>query len=270
MVDRFVERGEGEHTVILLRHGESMWNRDNRFCGWVDVGLSEAGKREAATAGEAIVASGLRPTVAFTSLLARAATTLDTLVEKAGLEDLATVRDWRLNERHYGALTGLNKAACVDTWGPEQVAVWRRSYATPPPPMDDNHPFYQQILAQPWVASLPPGSLPRTESLQDLVARTVPFWRQQVEPRIREGETVLCVAHGTSLRGVVKHLEGISHKDICSLDLPNGIPIVYRLDRQLRVVGPRQYLADQETVRKAVEKVANIGKSSQESTTASR
>jgi 2,3-bisphosphoglycerate-dependent phosphoglycerate mutase len=195
----------------------------------VDVGLSELGREEAATAGEAILASGIRPTLAFTSLLARAGTTLDLVLERTGLaSELPVTRDWRLNERHYGALTGLNKAACVEKWGAEQVAVWRRSYATAPAAMEDNHPLHQQVGQQPWVAALPPGARPRTESLRDLVARTVPYWTKEVEPRVREGHTVLCVAHGTSLRGVVKHMEGITDADICRLDLPNGIPIVYR------------------------------------------
>jgi len=195
--------------------------------------------------------------VAFTSLLARAITTLDIVREKAGLSSLPVVRDWRLNERHYGALTGLNKATCVERWGLEQVGVWRRSYSSPPEPMEDNHPYYTQILRQPWLSSVPPAARPRAEALSDLVARTIPFWRDHVEQSIREGETVLVVAHGTSLRGVVKHLEGISDTDICALDLPNGIPIVYRLDTELRVVG-RRFLADPDTVRRAVDRVNNI------------
>jgi len=246
------------YTVILLRHGESQWNSDNRFCGWVDVGLSHLGETEAETAGEAILASGLRPTIAYTSLLRRATTTLDVVLAKANLSSIPVINDWRLSERHYGALTGLNKADCVQKWGSDQVAIWRRSYSTPPPAMEDNHPLYQEITSQPWVVSLPLGTCPKTESLQDLVKRTVPFWQQDVEPRIKNGETILCVAHGTSLRGVVKHIEKISDEAICKLDLPNGIPIVYRLDSDLSVVGERQFLADKETVRKAVAKVANI------------
>jgi len=258
--DTSMEVGKGlEHTVILLRHGESQWNSDNRFCGWVDVGLSKLGEREAETAGEALLASGFRPTIAITSLLTRAQATLEVVQQKAGLTNIPVIRDWRLNERHYGALTGLNKADCVQRWGSDQVAIWRRSYSTPPGPMDDNHPFYQEICQQKWVASLPPGAMPRTESLEDLVARTGPYWTKCVEPKILEGHTVLCVAHGTSLRGVVKQLEGISDQDICKLDLPNGIPIVYRLDSDLQVIGERQYLADEETVRVAVEKVSKIG-----------
>jgi len=247
------------HTVILLRHGESQWNSDNRFCGWVDVGLSELGQKEAVTAGEALLASGIRPTVAYTSLLARAHMTLDVIVDKASLQHIPLMRHWSLNERHYGALTGLNKADCVEKWGADQVAIWRRSYSTPPAPMEDNHPYFQQIASQPWISTLPPDSIPRTESLKDLVARTVPYWENEVEPRIREGNTVLCVAHGTSLRGVVKHIEKISDEAICKVNLPNGIPIVYRLDSDLRVIGERQFLADEETVKAAVDKVANIG-----------
>jgi len=241
----------------------------------VDVGLSKLGEQEAETAGEALLASGFRPTLAITSLLTRAQATLELVQRKAELTGIPVLRDWRLNERHYGALTGLNKADCVQRWGSEQVAIWRRSYSTPPGPMDDNHPFYQevsrpstpsliltdrpQICQQKWVASLPPGAMPRTESLKDLVGRIGPYWTKCVEPKILEGHTVLCVAHGTSLRGVVKQLEGISDADICTLDLPNGIPIVYRLNSTLEVIGERQYLADEETVRLAVEKVSKIG-----------
>jgi len=210
-------------------------------------------------AGEALLASGFRPTIAITSLLTRAQATLELVQQKADLTNIPVIRDWRLNERHYGVLTGLNKADCVQRWGSEQVAIWRRSYSTPPGPMDDNHPFYQEICQQKWVSSLPPGAMPRAESLEDLVGRTGPYWTKCVEPKILEGHTVLCVAHGTSLRGVVKQLEGISDNDICKLDLPNGIPIVYRLNSDLQVIGERQYLADEETVRVAVEKVSKIG-----------
>jgi len=258
--DNTMKTDEGsEHTVILLRHGESQWNSDNRFCGWVDIDLSTLGEHEAETAGQALVAAGLRPTIAFTSLLKRATRTLEVVQRVADLTNIQVIRDWRLNERHYGALTGLNKADCVERWGHDQVAIWRRSYATPPEPMEDNHPLHQEICRQEWTASLPEGAMPRTESLKDLVARTEPFWKTCVEPKILAGQTVLCVAHGTSLRGVVKQLEGISDKDICKLDLPNGIPIVYRLDRDLRVIGERQYLADKETVKAAVQRVSNIG-----------
>jgi len=256
-----MEEDKGLFTVVLLRHGESEWNSDNRFCGWVDVGLSSLGEKEATIAAEAINASGIPITMAFTSLLKRANITLDAILSKADLKlsKDRVVRDWRLNERHYGALTGLNKADCVQKFGADQVQIWRRSFDVPPAPMQDNHPFYKVIATQPAFANkISEEQIPRTESLKDLIERTIPFWQTEVEPKILEGETVLCVAHGTSLRGIVKHIENISDEAICKLDLPNGIPFVYHLDENLKPVGQRKYLADESTVKKAVAKVANI------------
>jgi len=247
------------HTVILLRHGESEWNASNRFCGWVDVDLSPLGRKEAEEAGRQLANSGVQVDLAYTSLLTRANNTLDIVLSQMDKQELQVTRDWRLNERHYGALTGLNKADCVERWGQEQVQVWRRSFSVPPAPMEDNHPFYQRIVQQPvFVGHLTHDQVPRMESLEDLIARTIPFWTSQVEPQILSGKTVLVVAHGTSLRGIVKHIEGISDEAVCKLNLPTGIPIMYRLSPSLHPLGERQYLADEETVRKAVEKVAKI------------
>jgi len=252
---------EGLHTVVLLRHGESEWNNDNRFCGWVDVGLSQLGHEEAITAGQAIAASGLSIDMAYTSLLKRANLTLESIrkVASLNLSKEQVVQDWHLNERHYGALTGLNKADCVKNYGAEQVQIWRRSYDVPPAPMEDNHPYYKIILNQPaFVGKVKEEDFPRTESLKDLIDRTIPFWKEEVEPHIAAGRTVLCVAHGTSLRGIVKHIENISDETICKIDLPNGIPFVYKLDKDLKPVGEKKYLADPDTVKKAVAKVAKI------------
>ena len=180
-------------------------------------------------------------------------------VANLNLSSEQIIKDWRLNERHYGALTGLNKADCVENFGAEQVQVWRRSFNVPPAPMDDNHPYYKVIANQPaFKGILNEDQIPKTESLADLINRTIPFWKDEVEPNIRAGKTVLCVAHGTSLRGIVKHIESISDEAICKIDLPNGIPFVYTLDEDLKPVGGRKYLADPETVKKAVAKVAKI------------
>eukprot|EP00092_Neocalanus_flemingeri_P029419 GFUD01031944.1.p1 GENE.GFUD01031944.1~~GFUD01031944.1.p1 ORF type:complete len:262 (+),score=73.97 GFUD01031944.1:165-950(+) len=252
---------EGLHTVVLVRHGESEWNNDNRFCGWVDVGLSPLGYEEATTAAEAISASGIDISLVYTSLLKRANITMEKIMEVSSLSLSRdqVIKDWRLNERHYGALTGLNKADCVNKFGADQVQVWRRSFDVPPATMDDNHPYYKAIANQPAFAGiLSPDQIPKTESLKDLINRTIPFWTTEVEPNILAGKTVLCVAHGTSLRGIVKHIEGISDEAICKINLPNGIPFVYHLDKDLKPVGEREYLADKETVKKAVAKVANI------------
>lgn len=249
------------YTVVLLRHGESEWNNDNRFCGWVDVGLSPLGQEEATIAAEAIAASGIKINMVYTSLLKRANITMENIIQVANLNLTRdnVIRDWRLNERHYGALTGLNKADCVQKFGAEQVQTWRRSYNVPPAPMEDNHPYYKVIANQPTFAgSITAAQIPRTESLADLINRTIPFWKSEVEPNILAGRTVLVVAHGTSLRGIVKHIENISDEAICKIDLPNGIPFVYQLDKNLKPIGARKFLADPDTVRKAVAKVANI------------
>jgi len=256
-----MESSKTTNTVVLLRHGESEWNNDNRFCGWVDVGLSPLGQQEATIAAEAILASGINIDMVYTSLLKRANITMDQIIKVAApnLTKEKVVRDWRLNERHYGALTGLNKADCVQKYGAEQVQIWRRSYNVPPAPMDDNHPYYQVIANQATqMGKIKAEQIPRTESLADLINRTIPFWKSEVEPNIVAGRTVLCVAHGTSLRGIVKHIENISDEAICKLDLPNGIPFVYELDENLEPVRERRYLADKDTVKKAVEKVSKI------------
>jgi len=249
-----------EHIVILLRHGESEWNKDNRFCGWVDVGLSDIGLKEAEKAAEAIHDCGIDVTKIFTSVLKRANQTVDLILEKIDVSEDRIQRDWRLNERHYGSLTGLNKADCVQEYGSDQVQIWRRSYDIPPPPMESSHPYYDEIIRNlVYKDVLNEEDIPDTESLKDLIEkRTVPFWKSVVEPQILAGETVLCVAHGTSLRGIVKHIERLSDDEITKLDLPNGIPIVYRLDNNLEMLVSKEYLADAESVEEALKKVSNI------------
>jgi len=249
-----------EKVVILLRHGESEWNNDNRFCGWVDVGLSDIGLHEAENAAKAIHDSGIHVTKIYTSMLQRANLTVDKILEKVEVSEHKIHKDWRLNERHYGALTGLNKGDCVQKFGLDQVQIWRRSYDIPPPPMESSHAFYKDIINHPAYQDVLIGQdIPVSESLKDLIDyRTVPFWKSVVEPQIVAGETILCVAHGTSLRGIVKHIEKLSEYEITKIDLPNGIPIVYRLDNNLNILRSREYLADDMKIDKALKKVSNI------------
>lgn len=231
--------------------------RRTRFCGWVDVGLSGEGEREAFTARDTLQADQLDIDVAFTSLLKRANRTLEIILET--FQNIQVVKDWRLNERHYGGLTGLDKAQCVKQYGKDQVSVWRRSWDVRPPAMETEHPFYSSIVSNPsFKGVLEEEEIPRTESLQDLVERTLPLWRDVIVPEIMAGKTVLIVAHGTSLRGLVKHIENLSEEEIRKTDLPNGIPFLYEFDEQMELVQKRRYLADPAIVETAIAKVNNI------------
>lgn len=245
------------HTLVLLRHGQSIWNQENRFTGWVDVDLSEQGRAEAKHAGELLRAEGLGFDVAYTSLLKRAIRTLWMTLDEMDLMWIPVTRRWRLNERHYGALAGLNKAETAAKYGDEQVHVWRRSYDTPPPALeanDERHPRFD-----PRYADLGAEAQPATECLKDVVARFLPLWNDEIAPVIRSGKRVLITAHGNSLRALVKHLDGISDEDIPELNIPTGVPLVYELDENLAPLGHR-YLGDAEAIRKAIESVANQGK----------
>jgi len=249
------------HTVVMLRHGESAWNSDNRFCGWVDVGLSSLGEKEALSAAKAIQNAGLKFDVAFTSYLKRASLTLDTILNETGLEDVEVIKSCNLNERHYGGLTGLNKADCVEKYGEKQVQIWRRSYDIRPPPMEDDHPFLESISSyMTTVCDMKREDIPAAESLKDLITRTIPYFTDVIGPQIKAGRNVIIAAHGTSLRGIVKYIEDISDEDIAKVNLPTAIPFVYKLDKDLKPVGPKEFLADDETLKKAVEKVANVQK----------
>lgn len=244
--------------LVCVRHGESAWNHDNRFCGWVDVALSENGIKEAQEAADAVRKASLVFDTVFTSVLKRAINTADIIVNGYDEKPKRIVKHWRLNERHYGGLTGFNKAKMVEIYGKEQVQIWRRSFDVPPPPMDKDHKFYKAIVENENLANVVP-EFPEMESLKDLIARTLPYWHSDIAPAIRKGERVLIVAHGTSLRGLVKHLEGLSDEAVTKLNLPTGIPFVYNLDRTtLKPVGPVQYLAEEEKLKKAVDKVTNI------------
>ncbi|XP_030617351.1 phosphoglycerate mutase 2 isoform X1 [Delphinapterus leucas] len=283
------------HRLVMVRHGESTWNQENRFCGWFDAELSEKGAEEAKRGAHAIKDVKMEFDICYTSVLKRAIHTLWTILDTTDQMWLPVVRTWRLNERHYGGLTGLNKAETAAKHGEEQVKIWRRSFDIPPPPMDEKHPYYNSISkVSGWgaglggrsgdrgpgwgaggclgseqqhgcpqarrYAGLKPGELPTHESLKDTIGRALPFWNDEIVPQIKAGKRVLIAAHGNSLRGIVKHLEGMSDQAIMELNLPTGIPIVYELDQALKPTKPMRFLGDEETVRKAMEAVAAQGK----------
>lgn len=245
------------YTLVLLRHGQSLWNQENRFTGWVDVDLSDQGLAEAKVAGELLRAEGFSFDLAYTSLLKRAIRTLWITLDEMDLMWIPVTRNWRLNERHYGALAGLNKAETAAKYGDDQVHIWRRSYDTPPPPLeprDERHP-----RLDPRYAHLGPEAQPSTECLKDVVARFLPLWNDELTPIIKTGKKLLITAHGNSLRALVKHLDKISDDDIAGLNIPTGVPLVYELDENLEPISHR-YLGDQEAIQKAIQSVANQGK----------
>jgi 2,3-bisphosphoglycerate-dependent phosphoglycerate mutase len=245
------------HTLILLRHGESDWNAKNLFTGWVDVGLTEKGRAEAVSGGEQLRAAGLRPNVVHTSLQRRAINTAYLALDAADRHWIPVRRSWRLNERHYGALQGKNKAEIRDEYGEEQFMLWRRSYDVPPPPIDDDAEYSQ--VGQEQYADLG-EEMPRTECLKDVVARFLPYWEASIVPDLRAGHTVLVAAHGNSLRALVKHLDGISDADIAGLNIPTGMPLVYELDERLApTVAGGTYL-DPEAAEAAAAAVAQQGR----------
>ncbi len=239
--------------LVLLRHGQSTWNLENVFTGWTDVPLSEKGIEEAKSAGRIMKEEGLAFDIAHTSLLERAIDTLHLALVEMGQVWIPVVKHWRLNERHYGALQGLNKKQTSDQHGKEQVHVWRRSYSTPPPaldPMDERHPGNDARYA--W---MPPDLLPATECLEDVVDRMLPYWHDAIVPDLRAGKRVVVAAHGNSLRALVKHLDGISDEEIPDLNIPTGIPLLYELDGDLRPISSR-YLGDADAAAAAAEAVA--------------
>ena len=240
--------------LVLVRHGESAWNVANLFTGWTDVELTDKGRAEAREAGRLLKAEGFQFDVAYTSVLKRAIRTLWTVLDEMDLMWLPVERSWRLNERHYGALQGLDKAQTVEKHGAEQVKIWRRSYDIPPPPLDNNdqrHPRFDKRYA-----SLAPDALPATESLKDTLARVLPFWADRIAPDLKRGRNVLVVAHGNSLRALVKMLDGMSDADIVEFNIPTGVPIAYELDEAIRPKAPRRFLGDQEAIKAAAEAVA--------------
>jgi 2,3-bisphosphoglycerate-dependent phosphoglycerate mutase len=245
------------HTLILLRHGESEWNAKNLFTGWVDVDLTEKGRAEAVSGGEQLRAAGLLPDVVHTSLQRRAITTAHLSLDAADRHWIPVRRSWRLNERHYGALQGKDKKQTLEEYGEEQFMTWRRSFDVPPPPLPDDDEWSQ--AGDPRYADLG-DELPRTECLKDVIVRMLPHWESAVVPDLEAGHTVLVAAHGNSLRGIVKHLDGISDDDIAGLNIPTGMPLVYRLDDSLSpTVAGGEYL-DPEAAAAAAAAVANQGR----------
>jgi 2,3-bisphosphoglycerate-dependent phosphoglycerate mutase len=241
------------HKVVLLRHGESTWNRENRFTGWTDVDLSDAGREEARRAGQLLKQEGFVFDVAYTSVLKRAIRTLWIVLDEIDQMWVPVYRSWRLNERHYGALQGLNKAETAARHGEAQTQLWRRSYDVPPPPLTPDDPRFPG--RDPRYAKLTAQELPLTECLKDTVNRFLPYWHETIAPAVLRGERVLVTAHGNSLRALVKYLDGISDQAIVGLNIPTGIPLVYELDGSLRPISS-SYLGDPEAARKAAEKVA--------------
>jgi 2,3-bisphosphoglycerate-dependent phosphoglycerate mutase len=227
------------HSLILLRHGNSDWNQKNLFTGWVDVRLSEQGVGEAKKAGALLREKNVMPDVLYTSLLTRAIQTANLALEEADRLWIPVKRSWRLNERHYGALQGMDKAQTLAQYGPEQFQIWRRSFDVPPPPIDNDSEWSQ--LDDPRYADID-GQVPATECLKDVIDRMVPYWNSDIVPDLKAGKTVLVTAHGNSLRALVKHLDGISDDDIAELNIPTGIPLVYELDDTFMPVKPGEYL----------------------------
>ena len=241
------------HTVVLLRHGESTWNKENRFTGWTDVDLTEKGREEAAEAGRLIGEAGLSFDIAYTSVLKRAIRTCWIALDRLDLLWIPMERSWRLNERHYGALQGLNKAETTAQHGEAQTKIWRRSYDIPPPPLVESDPRHPKH--DPRYAALATNELPSTEALKHTVARFLPYWTGTIAPAITAGRRVLITAHGNSLRALVKYLDGISNEDIVELNIPTGIPLVYELDASLKPVR-HYYLGDPEAAARAAAAVA--------------
>lgn len=242
-------------TLILLRHGQSEWNASNQFTGWVDVRLTEKGREEAKRGGQMLKDAGLKPSILYTSLLRRAITTANIALDEADLHWIPVIRDWRLNERHYGALQGLNKAETKDKYGEEQFMSWRRSYDTPPPAIDEDNEYAQTNEAR--YSNL--DEIPRTECLLDVVKRFIPYYEEEIAPRVAKGETVLVAAHGNSLRALVKYLDNISDEDIAALNIPTGIPLVYKIDADGKVLNPGGEYLDPEAAAAGAAAVAAQG-----------
>jgi len=246
------------HKIVLLRHGESQWNLENRFTGWTDVDLTDTGREQAKSAGYYLKKEGFSFDLAFTSLQKRAIRTLWIAMDEMDLMWIPVRRAWQLNERHYGSLQGLNKGETAEKYGDEQVHIWRRSYDVPPPALekdDERWPGHD-----PRYANLNPDQLPVTECLKDTVERFLPYWHESIVPEIRSGKNVIIAAHGNSLRALVKYLDDLSEDDVLKLNIPTGMPLVYELDDELKPI-KNYYLGDPEKVKKAMEAVANQGKS---------
>ncbi|MBN1304919.1 MAG: 2,3-diphosphoglycerate-dependent phosphoglycerate mutase [Anaerolineales bacterium] len=245
------------YKLVLIRHGQSVWNLENRFTGWTDVDLSEKGVQEAHAGGQVLREEGYTFDVAYTSVLKRAIKTLWVVLSELDLEWIPVIRAWQLNERHYGALQGLNKAETAEKHGDEQVKIWRRSYDITPPPLEDDderHPKHDRRYA-----GLAAEDVPATESLKLTLERVLPYWEKEIAPVVKSGKRVLIAAHGNSLRALVKYLDGMSEAEVLELNIPTGIPLVYELDENLKAI-KRYYLGDQDAIAAAAAAVANQGK----------
>ena len=245
------------YKIVLLRHGESTWNQENRFTGWTDVGLTEKGLAEAKAAGQLLKKEGYAFDLAFTSVLKRANKTLFTVLEEMDLMWIPVRHSWRLNERHYGALQGLNKAETAAKYGEAQVKIWRRAYDTPPPALEEGDPRIED--RDPRYGDMAPGEFPRTECLKDTVARFLPYWQTEIAPAVKSGKRVIIAAHGNSIRALIKYLDNMSDQDIVELNIPTAQPLVYELDADLKPIR-HYYLGDAEAIQKALDAVANQGK----------
>ncbi|WP_049167431.1 phosphoglyceromutase [Corynebacterium propinquum] len=254
------EPNSANGKLILLRHGQSTWNESNQFTGWVDVDLTARGENEARRAGELIATAGLKPEIVYTSLLRRAIRSANIALSAANRHWIPVVRNWRINERHYGALQGLNKAETRDKYGEDQFMSWRRSYDTPPPELADDSQYSQ--AGDPRYADV--ENPPRTECLKDVVARAIPYFESEILPRLREGQTVLLAAHGNSLRALVKHLDQISDEDIAGLNIPTGMPLVYEFAADGSIVNPGGDYLDPEAAQAGAAAVANQGQAGQD------
>ncbi|AHH06721.1 Phosphoglycerate mutase [Borrelia crocidurae DOU] len=245
------------YKLVLVRHGESEWNKENLFTGWTDVKLSEKGVSEACEGGRILKEEGYSFDIAFSSMLVRANDTLNIILCELGQSYIDVEKSWRLNERHYGALQGLNKAETAEKYGEDKVLIWRRSYNVPPMPLDESdkrHPIHDSRYK-----NIPKSELPSTECLKDTVARVIPYWTDKIAKAILEGKRVIVAAHGNSLRALVKYLDNMSEEDILKLNIPTGIPLVYELDKDLKPV-KHYYLGDEDKIKAAMESVANQGK----------
>jgi len=245
------------YKLVLLRHGESVWNLENRFSGWADVGLTEDGLAEARAAGQLLKREGFTFDVAFTSVLKRAIKTLWTVLEKLDRMWIPVHSSWRLNERHYGALQGLNKAETAQKFGEVQVKIWRRAYDTPPPPMQDNDPRLE--IGNPRYLDILRSDFPRTECLKDTVERFLPYWHEAIAPMVKSGKQVIIAAHGNSLRALIKHLDNVSDADIVELNIPTAQPLIYELSADLKPIR-HAYFGDPAVIAAALQAVANQGK----------
>lgn len=245
------------YKLVLIRHGESVWNKENKFTGWTDVDLSEKGTQEAIKAGQDLKKEGFSFDLAYTSVLKRAIKTLNNVLEQMDLLWIPVEKSWRLNERHYGSLQGLNKAETAAKFGEAQVKIWRRSYDTPPEPLSTTDKRYAGN--DPRYKNVDKKDIPLTECLKDTVARVIPFWNSEIAPKIKEGKKIIIAAHGNSLRALVKYLDNISDENIVNLNIPTAMPLVYELDENLKPI-KSYYVGDPEAVKKAMEAVANQGK----------